>query len=43
VAKHQILPFVAQAPSRDNPLGEFSDEMRHGLSISPASRPGGSN
>ena len=43
VAKYQILPFVAQAPTRDNPRGEFSDEMRHGLSISPASRPGGSS
>ena len=41
VAKYQILPFVAQAPTRDNPLGSFGDDMRHGLSIAPHYRPGG--
>ena len=41
VAKYQSLPFVAQMPTRDNPLGSFGDDMRQSMSIAPAYRPGG--
>ena len=41
IAKLQGLPFIAQMPTRDNPLGTFGDDMRWGLSIGPADRPGG--
>ncbi len=41
IAKLQHLPFIAQMPSRDNPLGAFGDDMREGLRIGPAERPGG--
>ena len=41
VAKYQSLPFVAQMPTRDNPLGSFAEDMRRSMSVSPAYRPGG--
>ena len=41
VAKQVSLPFMAQMPTRDNPLGAFGDSMRWGLSIAPMDRPGG--
>ena len=41
IAKLQGLPFIAQMPTRDNPLGGFGDDMRHSMSIGPAIRPGG--
>ncbi|MBM3518240.1 MAG: DUF1028 domain-containing protein [Alphaproteobacteria bacterium] len=41
VAKHQSLPFVAQMPTRDNPLGSFSAEIEKSMSVAPAYRPGG--
>ena len=41
VAKYQSLPFVAQMPTRDNPLGTFGDDMRQSMSVAPAYRPGG--
>ncbi len=41
VAKYQSLPFVAQMPTRDNPLGSFSDEIEASMSVAPAYRRGG--
>ena len=41
VAKQVSLPFMAQMPTRDNPLGAFGDDMRWGLSVAPMDRPGG--
>ena len=41
IARLQSLPFMAQMPTRDNPLGSFSDDVRWGLSIGAADRPGG--
>ena len=41
IAKLQGLPFIAQMPTRDNPLGSFGNDMRWGLSVAPAVRPGG--
>ena len=41
VARYQSLPFVAQMPTRDNPLGSFADDMRRSMSVAPAYRPGG--
>ena len=41
VAKYQSLPFVAQMPTRDNPLGTFDDDLRQILRVAPAYRPGG--
>ena len=41
VALHQSIPFVAQMPTRGNPLGSFSEEVEASMSIAPAYRPGG--
>lgn len=41
VAKYQSLPFVAELPTRDNPLGKFSNKTRQDLSGPPAYRRGG--
>jgi uncharacterized Ntn-hydrolase superfamily protein len=41
VARYQSLPFVAQMPTRDNPLGSFAADMAHSMSVAPAYRPGG--
>ena len=41
VARYQSLPFVAQMPTRDNPLGNFKENMRRSMSVAPAYRPGG--
>ena len=41
VAKYQSLPFVAQMPTRNNPLGSFGEDMRTSMSVAPAYRPGG--
>ena len=41
VAKQVSLPFMAQMPTRNNPLGHFGDDMRWGLGIAPTDRPGG--
>ena len=41
IAKLQRLPFMAQMPTRDNPLGCFGEDMRKSMSIKPAIRPGG--
>ena len=41
VAKEVSLPFMAQMPTRDNPLGSFGDTTRRGLGIAPTDRPGG--
>jgi len=41
VAKYQSIPFVAQMPTRDNPLGSFSDEIEASMSVAPAYRRGG--
>ncbi len=41
VARYQSLPFVAQMPTRDNPLGTFGADMALSMSVAPAYRPGG--
>ncbi|MBM3518818.1 MAG: DUF1028 domain-containing protein, partial [Alphaproteobacteria bacterium] len=41
IAKYQSLPFIAQMPTRDNPLGSFGDDMRWSMSVAPTYRPGG--
>ena len=41
VALHQSIPFVAQMPTRANPLGSFSEEVEESMSVAPAYRRGG--
>ena len=41
IALHQSIPFVAQMPTRENPLGTFSEEIEASMSVAPAYRPGG--
>ena len=41
VAKYQSLPFVAQMPTRNNPLGTFGDDMVKSVGVAPTYRPGG--
>ena len=41
VAKYQSIPFVAQMPTRGNPLGSFSEEVEASMSLAPAYRRGG--
>ena len=41
IALHQSIPFVAEMPTRENPLGTFSEEIEASMSVAPAYRPGG--
>tara|TARA_B100001123_G_scaffold356249_2_gene409828 strand:+ start:616 stop:1356 length:741 start_codon:yes stop_codon:yes gene_type:complete len=41
ISKLQGLPFIAQMPTRDNPLGGFAEDMQFSMSIGPSLRPGG--
>lgn len=41
VARHQVLPFVVGMPTRADPIGGLSEEVKRMLGTSPPFRPGG--